>query len=1155
MQLPKNGFGSSMWHSPLSFPPQGADVLTRNPRSRLALDQVRDREERLRKKAAHHSKLRRMAARGLLPDQIDSASGLSLGHAFTTQREQEDTTARMVRNAKRQAEQAQGRRRRGAPKKKVPNVTTSPSPDVDEGHAAERSRRANGRSYGKPWVAAFTRPKTADEVRAERATAIQNITARNKKIKEALRARSAAGAGVQPVKRNASAPTMSRDALSATVDHFAMNSDMGAAFEFSDSSSDDEANDLPGLEPHASRPVTAPLQPAGHIFNYLDELATRPLSGGLVRGRPNANMQDTLKTVDAAYSHTQYDESRPSTPYLEQVLENESRYRAESSWVSDSRSRYHIDSDGEGENVADESRDTFNVSLESRLTSPEQMFRLAGCGITTAMTSGIGAQIAQCQSTVPDADATNRDSFRVDLRANGFGDLGALAVIQGVLANKRVTSLDLGRNRLGSSSGDAVKVLLEKSNLTELDISENCIGNKGVAAMCAGLTGCSCLEHLWMDKCGFDSVGAAALTSMLAAGASGLKTLSISGNLIGTGVVPRRAAAHSTDAKGLVHQLAHHPNLQVINLSWNSFGDAGAVGLLDAIRDRGVDGCSLHTLDLSASNITERGAMALCELMKECSGLKTLRLNQNPNIGFRGSLPFLKMKQAGEIDQIIFGRSASAKSPPLQGAGDRWRAVELRGCGAENLPLPMMAVSNDTVVADSPDTSCQELVTSDAAANTSTDASFAVPVLASAEQRELLACGIAGWGDEVPWTWKQELPQQLVDEHFEMLYAARKAARQVKADEASASNASHTLSQEEKEQQELQQKAEQEAAEARDAAAIAQRETLEAAMAEMNAQKEWNDVKAIERQLTLLEAQYDELLNSDDMQALDRMQAKIFDLREKLAHERWEAEEADKKAVLERAQAEKAQAEAAKEEIEAQAAAKKAAAKVNGGKKKRKSAGLRVHASRGYAAGAMSAPTHGTRGPKPATSTLGSKRAAAMARMAVTPTRSPTRQARTRSSKMNSKAWQNTKSFQAAVQKQVNVQRLKQQSAITMCKSLKVPLRPSSASGPKGQGAQAPLLGSFSADPLDARLRRSAEHEAELRRHPTQHGLSFAHPQLITCKEARHLKSKAAQIYGGQEVVAWEARQAARKARRHSEAHTRSVDTLIPSQRHPQLYA
>ena len=43
----------------------------------------------LRKEQAHRAKLRRMAAHGLLPTQIDAETGLALGHAFKVQREEE----------------------------------------------------------------------------------------------------------------------------------------------------------------------------------------------------------------------------------------------------------------------------------------------------------------------------------------------------------------------------------------------------------------------------------------------------------------------------------------------------------------------------------------------------------------------------------------------------------------------------------------------------------------------------------------------------------------------------------------------------------------------------------------------------------------------------------------------------------------------------------------------------------------------------------------------------------------------------------------------------------------------------------------------------------------------------------------------------------
>ena len=80
------------------------------------------------------------------------------------------------------------------------------------------------------------------------------------------------------------------------------------------------------------------------------------------------------------------------------------------------------------------------------------------------MAPGIAAQIAQCR----DGDD---EPFRVNLRENGLGDEGAAKIITSVLANPRVTSLDLASNRITSELGEAVKELLTESEVTELDLS------------------------------------------------------------------------------------------------------------------------------------------------------------------------------------------------------------------------------------------------------------------------------------------------------------------------------------------------------------------------------------------------------------------------------------------------------------------------------------------------------------------------------------------------------------------------------------------------------------------------------------------------------------------------------------------------------------
>lgn len=118
------------------------------------------------------------------------------------------------------------------------------------------------------------------------------------------------------------------------------------------------------------------------------------------------------------------------------------------------------------------------------------------------------------------------------------------------------------------------------------------------------------------------------------------------------------------------------------------------------------------------------------------------------------------------------------------------------------------------------------------------------------------------------------------------------------------------------------------------------------------------------------------------------------------------------------------------------------------------------------------------------------------------------------------------------VQKQIKIDNMKGKSIVQRCKSLRLPLRPSSAnSGPAG--ASQPLVGLYCADPLDhrilvraetvrhdpgfSRLRRSATSQnargdpkrvqgaLEAQQYTSQDdlGLSFNHPMLVPAKERR----------------------------------------------------
>ena len=549
----------------------------------------------------------------------------------------------------------------------------------------------------------------------------------------------------------------------------------------------------------------------------------------------------------------------------------------------------------------------------------------AGCGVTTAMAPGIAAQIAQCR----DGDD---EPFRVNLRENGLGDEGAAKIITSVLANPRVTSLDLASNRITSELGEAVKELLTESEVTELDLSENALGNKGVAFISEGIATSQTLRALRINKCDFDSVGAQSLANALGE-ASGcgwqLETLGLSSNKIGTATLKRSADMHKTGAQSLMHHLATHDKLQTLDLSWNSFGDEGARLFLEAVNERGPPG-SLTSLDLSANNLSEEGSTMLAEVFTKCPKLQSLVLNQNMDIGFKGALPFLRLKQEGAIDGVIFGRAASMSSSRPLTVLDAERTVELRGCGCENLPLP-------TAPPPAPQDGQEGAIPSGAAETTSTDASFAAPGLGSSEQKELLACGIPGWGDELPRMWRTSAPAE-AREHMDQLYAARRAERK----NSTATDAESAPQEITDPEVDLEAVASREEAEAAEAAAAAQRELQEAEEAENAAKEEWQDVERIEARLRSLEAELEELQQgAAEQAAIDGVVATMASLRKQLQVEVAEAEQADAIAQAERREAEAAAAVAAAEQEEAAAAAALAASKrpAKGKGKRRKGKG------------------------------------------------------------------------------------------------------------------------------------------------------------------------------------------------------------------------
>ncbi|XP_058609238.1 NACHT, LRR and PYD domains-containing protein 12-like isoform X2 [Onychostoma macrolepis] len=183
------------------------------------------------------------------------------------------------------------------------------------------------------------------------------------------------------------------------------------------------------------------------------------------------------------------------------------------------------------------------------------------------------------------------------------------------------------------------------SNLRELDLIQNNIGDTGVKLLSSGLKDFHCkLVTLWLNDCGVTDEGCAALATALRSNPSHLRELDLSWNKLGDSGVNLLSAGcshckletlklHScylTDhcCKSLSSVL-QSPNsvLRELDLSNNDLQDSGVKFLSDGLKS---PNCQLEILRLSGCMVTEEGCRYVSSaLSSNPSHLRELVLSYN----------------------------------------------------------------------------------------------------------------------------------------------------------------------------------------------------------------------------------------------------------------------------------------------------------------------------------------------------------------------------------------------------------------------------------------------------------------------------------------------------------------------------------------------
>ena len=210
---------------------------------------------------------------------------------------------------------------------------------------------------------------------------------------------------------------------------------------------------------------------------------------------------------------------------------------------------------------------------------------------------------------------------QLNLSNDNIGDAGAASLAEAMKVNTTLTHLNLESNNIGdagaASLAGAVKV---NTKLTQLDLQSNNIGVAGAASLAEAMKVNTTLTQLNLESINIGVAGAASLAEAMKVNKT-LTQLNLESNDIG-----------DAGAASLAEAMKVNTAVTQLLLNYNNIGDAGAASLAEAMKVN----TTLTQLNLESNNIGDAGAASLAEAMKVNTTLTQLNL-ESINIGVAGA--------------------------------------------------------------------------------------------------------------------------------------------------------------------------------------------------------------------------------------------------------------------------------------------------------------------------------------------------------------------------------------------------------------------------------------------------------------------------------------------------------------------------------------
>jgi Ran GTPase-activating protein (RanGAP) involved in mRNA processing and transport len=233
----------------------------------------------------------------------------------------------------------------------------------------------------------------------------------------------------------------------------------------------------------------------------------------------------------------------------------------------------------------------------------------------------------------------------LNLAGTGLGSEGLETLMEGLESNRSLLSLNLSHNSINSKSLDRLVNILSHSQVQDLNLSNNQLGDDScepISLLLSGGLG-KYPELLKLDM-SENNITTSGLSKILAAVRinSQLSSLNLSRNDFSKGL-----------SQNLLQFLNENVALKVMNFSYCSIKCESLLGISEGlsknqgvrvlifsnnfIADRGAEGIAsglsrnkrLEVLDLTSNRIKDRGGVALAKSLKMNNSLKTLILKNN----------------------------------------------------------------------------------------------------------------------------------------------------------------------------------------------------------------------------------------------------------------------------------------------------------------------------------------------------------------------------------------------------------------------------------------------------------------------------------------------------------------------------------------------